>query len=131
MIAHDDHIVGNTECFAAFDENFSCERVIALTQRSTVYSAIKPERSALPLCVDAVFTWLATEKERYCQLVNDEINTLKLHDREKFPEPIFERYRGLSDAAERNSRDEPPYWDYDWTTGEKRQVGKKIDNKSE
>lgn len=121
VIAHDDRIIGNTECFAAFDANFNCEKVIALTQRSTIYSAVKAEREALPMCIDAVFTWLATEKERYCQLVCDEISKLDLEKRKAFPEPKFEPYKGLSDTADRKVRKEP-YWQYDWSTGEKQQI---------
>jgi hypothetical protein len=119
MIAHDDRVIGNTVCFAAFDKDYSCEKVVVLTQRSTVYSAIKAERDALPLCIDAVFTWLALMKEHYCQIVNDEINKLSKTRREKFPEPVFESYRGLSDAEERRSRQDP-YWAIDWETGKVR-----------
>jgi len=43
VIAHDDRIIGNTECFAAFDAEFNCEKVLALTQRTTIYTAIKAE----------------------------------------------------------------------------------------
>ncbi|HML07220.1 MAG TPA: hypothetical protein VK430_03705 [Xanthobacteraceae bacterium] len=121
VIAHDDRIIGNTECFAAFDADFNCEKVIALTQRTTIYSAIKAERDALPMCIDAVFTWLATEKESYCQLVCDEINKLNLEKRKASPELIFEAYKGLADAAERKARRDP-YWEYDWSSGEKRQI---------
>jgi hypothetical protein len=121
MIAHDDRIIGTSECFAAFDADFKCEHVIGLTQRTTVFSAIKSELTSLPMCIDIVLTWLANEKERYCQIVNDEINKLDLKARRKFPEPIFDRYVGLSDAAERKTRQEP-YWEYDWSSGEKRQV---------
>jgi hypothetical protein len=88
VIAHDDRIVGNTECFAAFDAEFNCEKVLALTQRTTIYSAIKAERDSLPMCIDAVFTWLAKQKEHFCQLVADEINRLDLKVRQKFPEPF-------------------------------------------
>jgi|GraSoi2013_100cm_1033763.scaffolds.fasta_scaffold419366_1 hypothetical protein len=42
------------------------------------------------MCIDAVFTWLADEKDRYCQLATDEINELKLQVREKFSKPKFE-----------------------------------------
>jgi hypothetical protein len=122
FIAHDDRIVGHTECFAAFDDRFTCEHVIALTQRSPVYSAIKDLLGALPMCIDIVFTWLQLEKDRQCQLVNDEINKLKLRVRKKFPDAVFDNHFGLPDAAERKLRDEP-YWMYDWNTGEKRQVG--------
>jgi hypothetical protein len=121
MIAHDDRIVGTSECFAAFDADFKCEHVIGLTERTTVYSAIKSELTSLPMCIDIVLTWLADEKERYCQIVNDEINKFDLKTRQKFPEPIFDRYKGLSDAEERKTRQEP-YWEYDWSSGEKRQV---------
>ena len=130
MIAHDDRIVGNTECFAAFDAEFNCEKVLALTQRTTIYSAIKAERDRLPMCIDAAFTWLAKEKERFCQLAADEINKLDLKARRKFPEPIFEAYKGLSDAAERKSQKQP-YWELDWSTGTKRQVGQVTDIKPE
>jgi|SRR6202035_2718193 len=37
MIAHDDRIIGASECFAAFDADFECEHVVALTQRTTVF----------------------------------------------------------------------------------------------
>lgn len=121
VIAHDDRIVGHTDCFAAFDADFNCEKVIALTQRTTIYSAIKDEREKLPMCIDAVFTWLAYEKERYCQLVCDEINKLKLDKRQAFPEPIFEAHKGLPDAADRKARNDP-YWEYDWSTGGKKQT---------
>jgi hypothetical protein len=121
MIAHDDRIVGASECFAAFDSDFKCEHVIGLTQRASVFSAIKSDLTSLPICIDVVLTWLAAEKERYCQIVNDEINKLDLKVRQKFPEPIFDQYAGLSDAAERKMRQDP-YWEYDWSTGEKRQV---------
>jgi hypothetical protein len=104
-----------------FDDKFNCERVIAVTQRTSVYSAIKPELDSLPLCIDAVFTWLADEKKRYCQLVTDEINRLELRKREKFPEPKFEAYRGLPDAAARTGRREP-YWEFDWEFGEKKLI---------
>jgi hypothetical protein len=93
-----------------------------LTQRSTVYSAIKAERDALPLCIDAVFSWLALMKEHLCQIVNDEINKLSKDRREKFSEPIFESFRGLSDAEERKSRQDP-YWAMDWETGKVRLWG--------
>jgi hypothetical protein len=121
LVGNDDRIIGSTECFAAFDAEFNCEKVLALTQRTTIYSAIKAERDSLPMCIDAVFTWLAKEKERFCQLMADEINALDLKVRQKFPEPIFEAYKGLSDAADRNSQKQP-YWDFDWSTGEKRRV---------
>jgi hypothetical protein len=121
VIAHDDRIFGNTECFAALDDKFNCERVIVVTQRTSVYSAIKPELDRLPMCIDAVFTWLADEKERYCQLAADEINKLKLQVREKFPEPKFDSYRGLSNAADRQAQKEP-YWEFDWGIGEKKLV---------
>jgi len=121
VIAHDDRIVGHTDCFAAFDTDFNCERVVALTQRTTIFSAIKAEHVALPMCIDAVFTWLAFEKERYCQLVCDEINKLRLDKRQASPEPIFEEHKGLPDAADRKTRNDP-YWEYDWSTGGKRQV---------
>jgi hypothetical protein len=122
MIAHDDRIIGNTGCFAAFDKESKCEKVIVLTQRSTVYSAIKAERDALPLCIDAVFSWLALMKEHYCQIVNDEINKLSKDRRGKFPEPTFESFRGLSDSEERRSRQDP-YWAMDWETGKVRLWG--------
>jgi hypothetical protein len=122
VIAHDDRIIGNTACFAAFDAEFNCEKVIALTQRTTIYSAIKAERSRLPMCIDAVFTWLAKEKKRFCELLADEINELDLKVRQKFPEPAFEAYKGLPDAAVRRSQQQP-YWDFDWSIGEKRRVG--------
>jgi len=64
------------------------------------------------MCIDAVFTWLADEKDRYCQLATDEINELKLQVREKFSKPKFESYRGLSDAADRQALKEP-YWEFD------------------
>jgi len=73
------------------------------------------------MCIDIVLTWLGAEKDRFCQIVNDEINKLDLKVRQKFPEPIFDRYVGLHDAAERKIRQDP-YWEYDWSTGEKRQV---------
>jgi hypothetical protein len=73
------------------------------------------------MCIDAVFTWLADEKDRYCQLATDEINELKLQVREKFSKPKFESYRGLSDAADRQALKEP-YWEFDWEIGEKKLV---------
>jgi hypothetical protein len=121
VIAHDDRIIGNTECFAAFDADFNCEKVIALTERTTIYSAIRVERDALPMCIDAALTWLAMEKERFCQLVCDEINRLDQEKRRASPEPIFETYKGLSNAADRKARLDP-YWEYDWSSGEKRQI---------
>ena len=33
------------------------------------------------MCIDAAFTWLAKEKERFCQLAADEINKLDLKAR--------------------------------------------------
>jgi hypothetical protein len=122
MIAHDDGMVGTSECFAAFDADFGCEHVVALTQRATVYSAMKPELARLPMCIDIVLTWLVNEKDKYCQIVNDEINKLKPKTRRKFPEPDFKRYVGLSDATERKMRKDDPHWEYDWSTGEKRLV---------
>lgn len=122
FIAHDDHIIGHTGCFAAFDAEFNCEHVIALTQRSPVYSAIKTELAGLPMCIDIVFTWLDLEKDRLCQAVNDEINQLRLRVRKRFPEASFDIFRGLPDAAERKLNTEP-YWTFDWDTGERRQVG--------
>jgi hypothetical protein len=121
VIAHDDRIIGNTGCFALFDADFNCEHVIALTQRTTIYSVTKEDHIALPMCIDAAFTWLATEKERYCQLVCDEINGQNVNKRKASPEPIFETYKGLADAADRKTRNEP-YWEFDWSTGGKRQI---------
>jgi hypothetical protein len=126
MIAHDDRIVGNSECFAAFDDDFKCEHVVSLTQRTTVYSAIKSDLTGLPMCIDIVLTWLAGEKERCCQIVNDEINKLDLRARQKFPEPTFEQYVGLADAAERKANPQS-HWEYDWSTGEKRIVDRPKD----
>ncbi|WP_146090446.1 hypothetical protein [Rhodopseudomonas palustris] len=123
MIAHDDRFVGTSECFAALDANLNCEHVIGLTQRTTVYSALKPDLQYLPMCIDIVLTWLAEEKEHFCQLATDEINNLDLKVRQKFPEPIFEQYAGLSDADERKARQDP-YWEYDWASGEKRIVNR-------
>jgi hypothetical protein len=122
FIAHDDQIVGHTGCFAAFDNQFACEHVIALTQRSPVYSVIKEELGTLPMCIDIVFTWLQIEKDRECQAVNDEINKLKLRVRKRFPDAIFDNFFGLPDAAERKLKNEP-YWMFDQDTGEKRQAG--------
>jgi hypothetical protein len=129
MIAHDDRIVGNSECFAAFDDSLKCEHVVSLTQRTTVYSAIKSDLTALPICIDVVLTWLAGEKERYCQIVNDEINKLSISARQKFPEPTFERYVGLADAAERKANPQPQHWKYDWDTGKKEIVATTSDKK--
>jgi hypothetical protein len=121
MIAHDDRMFGNCECFAAFDGNFRCEHVVALTQKNSVFSAIKLEYEKLPMCIDIVLTWLASEKENYCQIVNDEINQLKLKKRRRFPAPIFNRFMGLSDAEARKARRDA-YWELDWSTGQKRLV---------
>ena len=66
FVAHDDRLIGHTDCFAAFNSDFICEHVIALTQRSPVYSAIKAELTTLPMCIDIVFTWLDVEKQRLC-----------------------------------------------------------------
>ncbi|MBN8986670.1 MAG: hypothetical protein J0H42_00385 [Rhizobiales bacterium] len=121
MIAHDDSLVGASGCFAALDANLKCEHVIGLTQRSTVYSVLKPNLQALPMCIDIVLTWLTDEKERQCQSVNDEINKLDLKVRRKFSEPLFDQYAGLADAVERKARQDP-YWEYDWLTGEKRTI---------
>jgi hypothetical protein len=41
------------------------------------------------MCIDIVLIWLASEKERYCQIVNDEINTLDIKVRQNFPETNF------------------------------------------
>ena len=122
FVAHDDHIIGHTGCFAAMDSDFNCEHVIALTQRAPVYSAIKNELARLPMCVDIVFTWLKLEKDRLCQAVTDEINRLKLRVRKKFPEPKFDIFRGLPDSAERKLKTEP-YWSFDWDTGGRQQFG--------
>jgi hypothetical protein len=121
FVAHDDRIVGNTECFAAFDDQLNCEHVIALTERSGIFSVLKADVNMLAMCIDATFTWLKVEKDRQCQLVNDEINSLKLRTREKFPTPRFGRFRGLPDADVRKS--EHPHWEFDWTTGTKKQAG--------
>jgi hypothetical protein len=122
FVAHDDHIIGHTGCFAAMDNDFNCEHVIAVTQRSPVYSAIKNELATLPMCIDIVFTRLKLEKDRLCQVVTDEINRLKLRVRKRFPGPKFDIFRGLPDAAERKLKTEP-YWSFDWDTGGKQQVG--------
>jgi hypothetical protein len=121
FIAHDDRVVGNTECFAAFNNQFDCEHVIALTERSSVFSVLKDDVNMFAMCVDATFTWLKGEKERQCQAVNDEINRLKNQKRRHFPEPLFDRFRGLPDASERTSAQ--PHWQFDWTTGTKKRVG--------
>jgi hypothetical protein len=120
FIAHDDRIIGATECFALLDNEFTCEHVLVLTERAPVFAAIKDIYIKLPMCIDAAFTWLAAEKNRYCQVVNDEINNLKLKVRQKFSEPTFERFKGLSDATERNAKSS--YWTFDWDSGEKKLV---------
>jgi hypothetical protein len=122
FVAHDDRLIGNTECFAAFDDQFNCEHVITLTQRSTVFSVLKTDLNRFAMCVDAVFTWLALEKERRSQQVNDEINRLKERTRKRFPEPVFENFRGLLDRADRKSKKEQ-HWEFDWNTGKKIRVG--------
>jgi hypothetical protein len=118
FIAHDDELLGHTGIFAIFEKDFECDRVFVLTQRSTVFSAIKADLAELPMCIDAVFTWLAAEKERYCDIVTNEVNALQLEKRKAFPPPTFESFRGLPDAEERKTRNDPS-WMFDWKTGAK------------
>lgn len=86
-----------------------------------MYSTLKAELGGLPMCIDAVFTWLNLEKDRQCELVNDEINKLKLRIRKRFSEAGFDNFRGLPDAAERKLS-EKSYWTFDWDTGEKQLI---------
>jgi hypothetical protein len=117
FVAHDDRRIGNTDCFAVLNDAFDCEHVFVLTERAYIHSAIKTKFTHLPMCIGAVLTWLASEKTKYCQIVCDEINKLKAVQRERFPEPVFEAFKGLPDSAERKAK-RRPYWTFDWETGE-------------
>jgi hypothetical protein len=118
FIPHDDQFLEHTGLFAIFEKEFRCDRVFVLTERSSVYSAIKEYLIKLPMCIDAVFTWLAFEKERYCDIVTKEINALRVARRQAFPPPAFEEYRGLPDGEARAARNDPT-WVFDWQTGSK------------
>ncbi len=114
FLAHDDRMIGATECFASLDTEFQCNRVFISSTRSPAFTALGDYRDDLPICIDIVYRWLQGEKQRLCQVVNDEINNQKISVRKSFHEPDFSAFSGL--PAEYTHRQNGSHWKYDPNT---------------